>query len=181
MKPGTYITLLLILFMVSFGGVVLVHKAMSNADIDISVSDFFTADDDDNQEKQTSSLKQGQQTPLPKQEPRLKNIAWALHSINGKPIDARVDTRIIFDQVGKIGGKLGCNGFAIDYQADDNGTLVIYPMMIGTKMMCPPHVMAVEDRLSQLIIDTNAYELKDADTLILRTHSGTRYTLKQKP
>lgn len=69
---------------------------------------------------------------------------WVLEYVNkDKPVIDKLRATIRFEKDGKLTGSGGCNKFFGSYEIKD-GKVVIGPVG-GTKMMCPPAVMDIED------------------------------------
>lgn len=80
---------------------------------------------------------------------------------------------------GNIGGKSGCNGYRAWYQTT-NGTIMVFPPMIGTQMGCSPAIMAQERAYQSLMGDAKSFAVTQEGRLIVTSANGVTSTFVMK-
>src|SRR5690606_26453514 len=97
---------------------------------------------------------------MPANEPPrpLLDSVWTVTSIAGEPVpaDGLLTVSIAADQ--RIGGHGGCNNYFTEASFEDGGLLSFGPIA-GTRMACEPTIMAREARFFAALAATRAYEL----------------------
>ena len=114
----------------------------------------------------------------------LENTSWKLTDISGekiitKNINGKETGIITLDIAGdRISGSGGVNKYFGSYTVDDG---IIKMSNVGsTKMMGPEDLMKVEEKYFSILQDITNVELKDENTLILKTDSDTLTFTKTK-
>ena len=114
----------------------------------------------------------------------LENTSWKLTDISGekiitKNINGKETGIITLDIAGdRISGSGGVNKYFGSYTVDDG---IIKMSNVGsTKMMGPEDLMKVEEKYFSILQDITNVELKDENTLILKTDSDTLIFTKMK-
>ena len=105
----------------------------------------------------------------------IKDVWWRAEDIGGRGVVASADVKLMFGSDGKIGGKSGCNNYAVNYAL--TGTkLKVYPPMIGTRMMCPADVMAQEALFEKMLGEaTGAAVLPNGKMLVTGPSGAMRF------
>jgi heat shock protein HslJ len=106
---------------------------------------------------------------------------WRATHLAGEPVIANSRLEIRFADTGDVTGNASCNRFSGKFGADagsvrigdENGNLA------ATRMMCPPQVMAQEDRFFALLPSIDAFAVSSDGTLILSA-SGTEVLRAEK-
>ena len=102
----------------------------------------------------------------------IKNIWWNVTEINGKKIENPERFRLLFDDMGKVGGKSGCNNFGGGYMLQGDSFKTIPPFM-GTKMACfPETVMQDESTFFEVMEKINDLEVIDENNIVLKGDEG---------
>ena len=114
----------------------------------------------------------------------LENTSWKLTDISGEKIITKningKETGIITLDIAddRISGSGGVNKYFGSYTVDDG---IIKMSNVGsTKMMGPEDLMKVEEKYFSILQDITNVELKDENTLILKTNSDTLIFTKMK-
>ena len=114
----------------------------------------------------------------------LENTSWKLTDISGEKIITKningKETGIITLDIAddRISGSGGVNKYFGSYTVDDG---IIKMSNVGsTKMMGPEDLMKVEEKYFSILQDITNVELKDENTLILKTDSDTLIFTKMK-
>ena len=96
-----------------------------------------------NRRTKRAEVQEANMEPLLPATAAVKDIMWMGESINGSAPVPGSRFSLMFDSGGKVGGRSGCNNYSASYMLDGS-SLKVYPQMIGTRMACPPPVMAQE-------------------------------------
>lgn len=96
---------------------------------------------------------------------------WRAVDIGGKGIVDNSEVTLIIGSDGKIGGRSGCNGYSANYQIIGDA-LKVAPPMIGTRMMCPPALMAQERDYRALIEQAQSLTVAPDGTLAMTSSNG---------
>lgn len=100
------------------------------------------------------------------------NVWWNVSEMNGQKIVHPERFRLLFDEMGKVGGKSGCNSFGGGYMHKEENFKMI-PPFISTKMACfPESAMQEENIFFQTIEKINTLEIIDENTLFLKGTEG---------
>lgn len=114
----------------------------------------------------------------------IANTSWKLTDISGekvipKKIDGKEIGAVTLDiTADKISGSAGVNRYFGSY--DVNGTEVTINGVGSTKMMGPDDLMKTEYKYLSVLQDVTSVELKDKNTLILKSDSDTLTFTKTK-
>ena len=113
-------------------------------------------------------------------EVQVKDVWWRAEDVGGGGVidDARVTLQLGTD--GKIGGKSGCNNYSANYMLTGS-TLKIYPPMIGTRMMCPPALMALETKFQKLLLGATKVVVRPDGGLMLSSADGQSLRFVREP
>lgn len=115
-------------------------------------------------------------------EVQVKDVWWRAEDVGvgggGVIDDARVTLQLGSD--GKIGGKSGCNNYSANYMLTGS-TLKIYPPMIGTRMMCPPALMALETKFQKLLLGATKVVVRPDGGLMLNGADGQSLRFVREP
>lgn len=98
----------------------------------------------------------------------VKDIAWLGEHVGGEPTVHNSLVTLRFGSDGKITGKSGCNNYSVNYQLTGK-TLKVYPPMIGTRMACPPEIMAQEAKFQDLLGRATAIDVESDGRLVIWT------------
>lgn len=105
----------------------------------------------------------------------IKDVWWRADDIGGRGMVTGGDVKLMLGSDGKIGGKSGCNNYSVNYAL--TGTkLIVYPPMIGTRMMCAADVMAQEALFQKLLGEaTGAAVLPNGTMLVTGPNGSIRF------
>ncbi len=84
----------------------------------------------------------------------MKDIRWRATEIGGASV-GQTNITLMFGSDGKITGKSACNNYSANYALNGND-LRVYPGMIGTRMACPPGIMAQENQFRKMLADATS-------------------------
>jgi heat shock protein HslJ len=103
---------------------------------------------------------------------------WRVIAVAGQrpPPAARVGFSIASD--GRIAGRSGCNRFT--GKAEIGGGRIMVGPLAGTRMACPPPLMAVEARFLAVLQSVERYALQRG-RLVLTTADGRRIDARRAP
>lgn len=104
----------------------------------------------------------------------IKDARWIGEHVNGTPTVHNSLVTLMFGTDGKLTGKSGCNNYSANYSLSGK-LLKVYPPMIGTRMTCPPEIMAQEDRFRAILEKASAIEIDGDGRLVI--WSGDKQTL----
>lgn len=100
-----------------------------------------------------------------------RDVWWQVAELEGrKPVGPRVLT-LMLGSDGKVGGVSGCNNYSANYQLSGTA-LKVYAPMIGTRMACPPPVMAQEERYRDILAGAVSATSGPAGSLIVTAADG---------
>ena len=101
----------------------------------------------------------------------IKDRWWRAVDIGGKGIVDNSEVTLMIGSDGKIGGRSGCNGYSVNYQMTGEALKVV-PPIIGTRMMCPPPLMAQERDFQGLIEQARSLTIAPDGTLAMKSSNG---------
>lgn len=104
----------------------------------------------------------------------IKDVRWIGEHVNGTPTVHNSLVTLMFGSDGKLTGKSGCNNYSANYSLSGK-LLKVYPPMIGTRMMCPPEIMAQEARFQEILGKASAIEIDGDGRLVV--WAGDKRTL----
>jgi heat shock protein HslJ len=118
--------------------------------------------------------------PTPAAEAQIKDLWWRAEDVGGGGVidDARVTLQ--FGSDGKVAGKSGCNNYSVNYTLSGSA-LKVDPPMIGTRMMCPPALMALEAKLRKLLSGATEVVVRPGGRLMLRGADGQSLRFVREP
>lgn len=96
----------------------------------------------------------------------VKDVSWVGEHVNGQPTVHNSLVTLRFGSDGKLTGKSGCNNYSVNYSLSGK-QLKVYPPMIGTRMMCPPEIMAQEARFQEILGKADAIEIDGDGRLVI--------------
>ena len=109
----------------------------------------------------------------------IANTSWKLTDISGEKVIPKKIGAVTLDiTADKISGSAGVNRYFGSY--DVNGTEVTINGVGSTKMMGPDDLMKTEYKYLSVLQDVTSVELKDKNTLILKSDSDTLTFTKTK-
>lgn len=101
---------------------------------------------------------------------QLKDVWWRARDIAGSAIIEGSDVLLMLGSDGMIGGKSGCNNYALRYMITGT-TLQIYPPLTGTGLQCAPALMQQEVRFQQILQKATLVNVQ-AGALVVTTPDG---------
>jgi heat shock protein HslJ len=117
------------------------------------------------------------QQPLASNE--MKDIRWRATDMGGASVRQSAIT-LMFGSDGKITGKSACNNYSANYSLSGND-LRVYPGMIGTRMACPPDVMAQETQFRKMLAAASSAKIQADGMMTIAGPGGQVMTFMRAP
>jgi heat shock protein HslJ len=117
-------------------------------------------------------------TPAAADPARLQGREWRVLTVSGERPPAAARIGIAFLPEGRIAGRSGCNRFTGRAEIGA-GTISVGPLA-GTRMACPPPLMAAESRFLGVLQDVRSYALQRG-RLVLRSADGRTIEARRAP
>lgn len=89
---------------------------------------------------------------------------WSVVEIAGSPVPDGVSVTIEVPEAGVIAGSSGCNRY--NGRFETTGETIRFGALAGTRMMCPPERMAVEQAFHSHIGRVTRVELENGDLVM---------------
>lgn len=109
----------------------------------------------------------------------MKDVWWRGIDIGGRPVGSSPVT-LVFGSDGKIAGKSACNNYSANYLLTGS-ELRVYPGMIGTRMACPPSIMAQENQFRTILAAATSAKIQSDETLVMATPDGQSLQFVRAP
>ena len=109
----------------------------------------------------------------------IKDVWWRGTEINGRPVGSSPVT-LMFGSDGKVAGKSACNNYSANYLLTGS-ELRVYPGMIGTRMACPPSIMAQESQFRTILAAATSAKMQSGGTLVTATADGQALQFVRAP
>ncbi len=109
----------------------------------------------------------------------LKDIRWRATDMGGVSV-GQSNITLMFGSDGKITGKSACNNYSANYALSGND-LRVYPGMIGTRMACPPGVMAQENQFRKMLAAATSAMIQTDGMMTIAGPGGQAMTFMRAP
>lgn len=109
----------------------------------------------------------------------LKDIRWRATDMGGTSV-GQSSVTLMFGSDGKITGKSACNNYSVNYSLNDS-KLRVYPGMIGTRMACPPDVMAQETQFRKMLAAASSAKIQADGMMTIAGPGGQAMTFTRAP
>ena len=109
----------------------------------------------------------------------MKDIRWRAADMGGASVGQSTIT-VMFGSDGKITGKSACNNYSANYSLNDND-LRVYPGMMGTRMACPPPVMAQENQFRKMLAAATSAMVQPDGMMTIAGPGGQAMTFTRAP
>ena len=100
-----------------------------------------------------------------------KDVRWVGEYVAGTSTVHDSLVTLMFGSDGKLTGKSSCNNYSVNYMLTDS-TLKVYPPMIGTRMMCPPEIMAQEALFQDILGKGSSVGMTGEGRLVITASDG---------
>ncbi|HEX5515848.1 MAG TPA: META domain-containing protein [Gammaproteobacteria bacterium] len=104
----------------------------------------------------------------------LAGTAWAAVSIDGRSVQAGIESTVVF-QGDRVGGSAGCNRYSAVLESQ--GTALHIGDIVATKMACAPAAMDQEQRFLGALEVVAAYRWTDGSLILLDVDGQERLRL----
>lgn len=102
----------------------------------------------------------------------IREVVWRLRAINDEPLPEDTQASIFLGSDGRIGGNSGCNVYSGQYTLED-GVLNVSENLVMTRRACVDSaLMALEQRLMQLLPEMTSLSYNSDDYLLIMTKGG---------
>lgn len=102
----------------------------------------------------------------------IRDVVWRLRAINDEPLPEDTQASIFLGSDNSIGGNSGCNVYSGQYTLED-GVLNVSENLVMTRRACVDNaLMALEQRLMQLLPEMASLSYNSDDYLLIMTKGG---------